>query len=146
MKSRLSGMQLRSAHILVIPIAVLVFLQPPRAEGQPPAALEPIVDTDTYAVYGPALLQVWTEQSKYTLPIAEQTAFYQCKTFRVPAGEWQSAWDSYARENRQPRRLLRMLPEPILYRLIPRADIVAEGARLKELYPGIWQHRPGEID
>src|SRR4051812_47391556 len=69
MKSRLSAIQLRSAQILVIPIAVLVLLQPPAAEGQP-ATLRPIVDSDAYAVYGQALLQVWTEQSKDTLPIA----------------------------------------------------------------------------
>ena len=32
------------------------------------------------------------------------------------------------------------------YRLIPRAEIQADDARLEQEYPGIWQRRPGSME
>ena len=39
-----------------------------------------------------------------------------------------------------------MLPVDIPYRLVSRAQIAADDARLKREYPGIWQRRPGAIE
>lgn len=39
-----------------------------------------------------------------------------------------------------------MLPVDIPYRLIPRAEIVADDARLALKYPGQWQRRPESIE
>jgi hypothetical protein len=44
------------------------------------------------------------------------------------------------------RILQPVLPIDIPYRLIPQAEIDAEGARLAAKYPGIWNRRPEQTD
>jgi hypothetical protein len=79
--------------------------------------------------------------------LQQETTIEKAGTPRVPEDEleWQAARDSFLRENErvrllQPRRL--ELP----HRLISRADIDADDARLALKYPGGWQRRPGSME
>ena len=139
-------MPLRFRHTFVILVAATVLLLPPAAGAQLPP-LDPIMDSDAYALYGDLLPALWASRSKDTVLIREETQFYQCRgNLKMPDADWQSAWDNYASENSRSRRLLYMFPTLTSYLLISTAEVQAEAARLTALYPGLWQHRQGQTD
>lgn len=66
--------------------------------------------------------------------------------FPTPDADWESVGSNFKRENARTWLLRAALPVEIPYRLIARAEIQADDARLAVKYPGIWQRRPGEME
>ena len=61
-----------------------------------------------------------------------------CSPSHVPRDpEWEAVEKNFKQQNRRRRMLQQVLPIDIPYRLISRADIEADDARLKVKYPGI---------
>jgi len=105
-----------------------------------------ITDPDAYAIYGLVLPRAWSSVSKEPLLLQEETEppFEICVNGGHP--DWEAVRESFRQENSSPRRLRRDLSMRMPYRLIPRADIQADDARLKLKYPGIWQRRPESME
>lgn len=112
--------------------------------------LDPITDPEAYAVYAAVLPRMWTNVSKDPLLLQQETdTSMACRPSRSqPNGEigWEAVENSFKAENAHVRLLRRMLPIDIPYRLIPRAEIAADDARLILKYPGTWQRRPESIE
>ena len=115
-----------------------------------PQQLDPITDPDAYAVYAAVLPRMWANVSKDSLLLQQETDVSMgCRPSRSQTnGEigWEAVENSFKAENTHVRLLRRMLPVDIPYRLIPRADIAADDARLALKYPGQWQRRPESIE
>ena len=62
----------------------------------------------------------------------------------LPEG-WDGVQKDFDRQNTNVWTLRPVLPLGD-YRLIPRAEIEADDARLEQEYPGIWQRRPGSME
>ena len=62
----------------------------------------------------------------------------------LPEG-WDGVQKDFDRQNTNVWTLRPVLPLGD-YRLIPRAEIEADDARLQREYPGIWQRRPGSME
>ena len=52
----------------------------------------------------------------------------------------------FDRQNATSWMLRAILSTDVRYRLIPKAEIEADDARLEREYPGVWQRRPGSLD
>ena len=123
---------------LVIATFILAVAQPTSA---PP--LKPITDPDAYAIYAALLPFIW-KRSDELIVLVQETTTESCRVSRLPEG-WDGVQEDFDRQNTNARALQPVLP-PSDYRLIPRAKIQADDARLKEEYPGIWQRRPGSME
>jgi hypothetical protein len=123
----------------------LVLLQPPAA---PPPPLDAATQRDTYAIYAAVLPPLWKQVSQEVLLLQQETdTTTACPEFRASlTGEWEEVVRNFEQENARVRVLPGAMPMELPYRLIPRAEILADAARLAEKYPGIWQRRPGSLD
>ena len=126
---------------LVIGTITLALVQPTSA---PP--LKPITDPDAYAIYATLLPSIWKRSGAATLILlVQETTTESCRLSRLPEG-----WDGVQKDfDRQNRNVWTLRP-PVLplgdYRLIPRAEIEADDARLQRENPGGWQRRPGSLE
>src|SRR3954470_1231688 len=132
---------------LVIVTVILASAYLPSAISQ---QLDPITDPEAYAVYAAVLPRMWTSVSKQPLLLQQETDTYmECSSrSRSPDREigWAAVEISYKAVNARARLLRPMLPVNIPYRLIPRAEIAADDARLALKYPGQWQRRPESME
>ena len=123
---------------LVIGTITLALVQPTSAP-----LLKPITDPDAYAIYATLLSSIWKNNGELILLVRE-TELESCRVSRLPTG-WQGVQEDFDRQNTSVRALQPVLPLPD-YRLIPRAELQADDARLKQEYPGGWQRLPGSLE
>jgi hypothetical protein len=122
----------------------------PRGRGRT-QQLDLITDQDSYAVYAAVVPTAWAAVSREMLLLQRETeeieAVRTCVPSVMPADpEWDAVESNFKQENARTRVLQRTLPIDIPYRLIPRAEIQADDARLALKYPGIWQRRPESME
>ena len=123
---------------LVIGTVAFALVQPTSA---PP--LKPITDPDAYAIYATLLPSVW-KRSDELIVLVQETTTESCRVSRLPEG-WDGVQEDFDRQNTSVWTLRPVLPLGD-YRLIPRAEIQADDARLAQEYPGGWQRRPGSME
>ena len=123
---------------LVIATVILALAQP--SSGPP---LKPITDPDAYAIYANLLPSIWKRSGELIL-LVQETETESCRVSRLPE-EWEGVQEDFDRQNTNAWTLRPVLPLGD-YRLIPRAEIRADDARLEQEYPGIWQRRPGSME
>lgn len=137
-------------QILVAPLVIATLtLAVAHLPTATPRQLETITDPEAYAVYAAVLPRQWTHVSKEPLLLQQETdTAMACRPSRSPTREigWEAVENSFNAENARVRLLQRMLPIDLPYRLIPRAEIAADDARLALKYPGGWQRRPESIE
>jgi hypothetical protein len=129
---------LRVFNNLVIGTITLALVQPTSA---PP--LKPITDPDAYAIYATLLPSIW-KRSGELIVLVQETTTESCRVSRLPE-RWEGVQEDFDRQNTIVWALRPVLPLGD-YRLIPRAAIEADDARLEQEYPGIWQKRPGSME
>ncbi|HEU4937694.1 MAG TPA: hypothetical protein VFT39_14645 [Vicinamibacterales bacterium] len=133
-------------RFVISAVALAAAYLPPTTSRQ----IDPITDPEAYAVYAAVLPRMWTNVSKDPLLLQQETEIsLQCRPSpSQPNGEigWEAVQDNFKAENSRVRLLRRILPIDIPYRLIPRAEIAADDARLLSKYPGSWQRRPESIE
>lgn len=127
-------------QVLVVVPLVLAALGPLQAS-------EPISDPDAYAMYATLLDQRWPLSGEPIL-LQRETTIELAGTPPVPEMdvEWRAARESFIRENTSVRLLQPLLVLGTPYRLISKAEIDADDARLAQLYPGMWQRRPESME
>jgi len=129
----------RHPRLTAVPLILAVL-------GSVPAP-EPISDPDAYAIYA-ALLPQWWPSKEEPILLQQETTIEFAGTPLVPEGdvEWRAAGQSFVRENGSVRLLQPLLLLDMPYRLISKAEIDADDARLAQLYPGMWQRRPESVE
>lgn len=109
-----------------------------------------ITDPDAYAVYAAVLPTYWKYgSSKGALLLQQETAdvaaITRCvgpKSGRPRDPEWDPVEEAFNAANAHVHLLQPALPIDMPYRLIARADIEADDARLAQKYPGTWNRLP----
>jgi hypothetical protein len=146
----LTYMNLRVANTFVIALATVVFGQFPNA-ARP--QFESVKDADAYAVYAAVVPTVWATKSKDALLLQQETEGIEAMSTCLSSSsavtaepDWNVVEMNFKQANAKTRVLERALPVDIPYRLIPRADILADDARLALKYPGTWQRRPESME
>jgi hypothetical protein len=133
-----------AGRIVLTVVAVACF-------GPLPSAFQPddyVTDNETYAVYAAVLTSVWQGSGGLHLIQAETERMESvelCLQIIEAEPGWEGAALAFRREHEKVRVLRALLPVSVLYRLIPKADIRADDARLALKYPGHWQQRPESI-
>jgi hypothetical protein len=109
---------------------------------------KPVTDRDAYALYAQLVPPAWAQVSNGPLLLQRETeSSFSCTGgLKPPSQEWQSAFDSFSKENARVQLLQSVLPIKIPYRLISRAEIEADDARLAVKYPGTWMRRPESME
>jgi hypothetical protein len=143
-------MSLRAVTSFVIATATLVCGQSPRAAQPEP---RPLTDPDAYAIYAALLPGTWASVSKKEALLLQQetedikeVASCLSSAGRTAEPEWEAVDANFRQMNATRHRLELVLPMDYPYRLIPRAEILADDARLALKYPGTWQHRPESME
>jgi hypothetical protein len=122
----------------------LAQLPKPTAAQQP----EPVTDREAYAIYAVLVPAAWPHRSKDNLVLQRETVTsLKCTQGpSAPDPEWDAAANNFKQQIAHSRLLMPMLPIEIPYRLIPRAEIEADDARLALKYPGMWHGRPESME
>ena len=139
-------MFMHSNFIFVIAATAFSFARPAVLFTQ---VSDPITDPIAYAIYAKVLPARWAGILKGPMLLRQETWVPSgCSIFGVARDdpEWVAIEDDFRRANLRVRILQPVLPIDIPYRLIPQAEINAEGARLAAKYPGIWNRRPEQTD
>jgi hypothetical protein len=137
------GLRFLTTSVIAIVTAALAPL-PSAARQQP----DPITDADAYSVYAVAIPQTWADVSKDVLLLQQETEgmedrWSNCLQSITNAGsEWDAVAVAFRQENVRVRVLEWLLPIDTPYRLVPRAEILADDARLARMYPGPMRYRP----
>ena len=137
-------MGLRFVNTSVIAIVAVALAQLPSAAQQ---QLDPITDADAYLVYAAVIPQTWAHVSSGMLLLQQETEEIErmwsaCLSQMANVGaEWGAVAVVFRQENARVRMLEWLLPIDIPYRLVRRADILADNARLALMYPGTRQRR-----
>jgi hypothetical protein len=140
------SMSLSAANVFVIVAAVLQGAAA-APSANPPQPLEPAAEPGAYAIYGVILEQVWNNSKDAPVLQQETEPTMDCPGFLPKlTGEWAEAAEDFQRKNIRERTLQPALPVTFPYRLIHRAEIQADDARLAKKYPGIMNRRPESID
>ena len=107
-----------------------------------------ITDRDAYAIYAQLAPPAWAQVSNGPLLLKRETEIsFGCTGGpKLPNQDWRSAFDSFSKENARVQLLQPVLPLQIPYRLISRAEIEADDARLAVKYPGTWMRRPESME
>ena len=107
-----------------------------------------VTDPEAYALYGLLVPPAWATVSKELILLQRETErpHYSCKDPQAPNAEWQSVVDSYHEQNRRVQLLHPLLRPDASHRLISRAEIEADDARLAVKYPGGYQRRPESME
>ncbi|HEY2431719.1 MAG TPA: hypothetical protein VGI12_03525 [Vicinamibacterales bacterium] len=99
------------------------------------------------AIYAAVLQRAWHNQTDAPLLQRETEPLQGCAGFLPKlTGEWADVAKDFQRQNARERTLPPALPTTIRYRLITRAEIQADDARLARKYPGGWQRRPESME
>ncbi len=130
--------------ILVVSVALAIPKSPPTLAQ----VLEPVMDPVAYAVYAVFVPPAWATRSKDPLVLQRETEVPPECGSPVPASDpdWEATVQNFIEENTRPRELRPELPIHMPYRLIARAEILADDARLALKYPGTWQRRPESLE
>jgi hypothetical protein len=139
-------MKLRIITGLVLANLIVVSAQSPKATERSP---EPIRDVDSYAIYAMLLPRAWSNNSGHVMLLQQETVLNSlCSSSKgAPDADWAVAERNFKAENRRVGLLLKdMLKLEIPYRLIARAEIAADDARLERKYPGTWQRLPESME
>ena len=134
---------------LHISVMGLVLVQ---ASTPAPQPLDPKTDADAYALYATLLQPRWEQYARVNGPMllqreTEGPLTGTCSAFLAAmSGEWAEVARSFQRENKRVRVLQAAVPMTLPYRLISRAAILADDARLSRKYPGRWQRTPGSLE
>jgi len=109
---------------------------------------ESVSDPEAYVLWGLLVPFVWNNRTKDPILLQRetQTVLYGCSDPKAPNRAWQSAVDSFHRQNKRVQLLQPLLPNDVRYRFISRAEIEADDARLAIKYPGSWQRRPESLE
>ena len=143
---RMTGIRAGISAILVV-AAVRVAVM--RVPGAPQPGVETVTDPVAYSVYASVLPTVWSDSNGTLLLIRETEgikAIEPCLTAVSAEPEWSSVARNFTQENTTVRVLERRLPVGFAYRLVARADIAEDDARLAVKYPGTWHTRPESIE
>jgi hypothetical protein len=137
-------------NVLVICITFLQAPASPRS-GAPPV-LDPSANPEAYEIYAMSL-EAYGKQQKDSLLVQQETdagvpTFLSCgPTFLSKlTGEWAEVARDFQQQNTVERLLQPVLAKNTRYNFIQKAEIEADDARLRQVYPGAWQARPGEIE
>ena len=137
-------MRTLTAFTVVIATATAAIGQ---SRNVPPVVPIQVTDADAYAIYAALVPQAWSNVSKDALLLQRETETTTPCNVRPPADpEWLAVYKDFNQQNSRPQLLERELPVTIPYRLIARAELDADDARLAIKYPGIWQRRPESIE
>ena len=123
--------------------------KPPNQSAEPLQQLDPVTDREAYAIYAVLVPNMWAHLSKNPLVLQRETGtslLCNIAPLSGPEPEWGVVSRNFTQENMRSRLLLPLLPIQTPYRLIPRAEIEADDARLALKYPGMWQHRPESME
>ena len=115
-------------HSLVVGIVVFAIAQAPVAQPRP------MMDPDAYAIYATLLPRVAGQRDGVILLVQETTTRIQCIP-PLPKG-WDGVRKDFDRQNATSWMLRAILPTDTAYRLVPKAEIDADDARLEREYPG----------
>jgi hypothetical protein len=132
-RNRLIGVYLRRLRVfnnLVIGTVALALVQQTSA---PP--LKPITDPDAYAIYALFLPKVSPQRDAVILLVQETTTTIRCLP-PLPKG-WDGVRKDFDRQNATSWMPRAAVPTDVPYRLIPKAEIEADDARLEREYPGV---------
>jgi hypothetical protein len=113
-----------------------------------PKTVEPVTDPDAYALYAVVVPREWARVSKGTVLLQQETETSSpCRSISENRdSEWDGVEKNFKTENAVVRLLQPILPVGTPYRLVPRAQVAADDARLAIKYPGIWLRRPESIE
>ena len=119
---------------------------PRQVSAEDPQVLDSTAEYDAYAVYA-TLLQPLRDMKGPVLLQRETEGPTKCSEFLAGmAGEWVEVASNFRRENIRVRLLQAGFPMGVEYRLVPRAEILADDARLAAKYPGTSNApRPGSL-
>lgn len=137
-------MGVSSAATSVIAAAIFGLAELPSTVPQAPSAL---TDPDAYAIYAVLVPTLWKTVSKDVLVVQQETEFERdCGDRSVAEPQWAAVYKNFEQENAVVRVLRPVLRLDIPYRLVRRAEILADDARLALKYPGRWQRRPESLE
>jgi hypothetical protein len=141
-------MNVRIVTTFVIAVATIGLVQVPSLAQSQVAQVESITDPVAYDVYATALPATWATDMLLVQRETEGIAPVSgCLTSSgIADSEWAMVAANFKEANASVRVLDRTLSLNIPYRLIPRADILADDARLALKYPGMWQIRPESME
>jgi hypothetical protein len=139
------SMSLQFATVFVICATLL------QATGSTATRAPQVLDSTThlkaYEIYAIVLQRAWKNQTDTPLLQQETEPVQGCGGFfEEMTGAWGEVATDFRRQNAREQTLQSALPIDIHYRLIHRAEIQADDARLAQKYPGIWQRRPGSME
>jgi hypothetical protein len=122
--------------------------KPPNQSAGPTQQLAAVTDREAYAIYAVLVPRMWALRSKDPLVLQQETeTSSMCgPTLPAPDPDWEAVAKDLKQQNIRPRFLMPMLPIEIPYRIIPRAEIEADDARLAIKYPDIMQPRPRSME
>ena len=127
---------------LIVVIASSVWMA--QGTAQP---LPPVTDSDAYAVYGVLLdAQLWRDRGDRLLVVQGTRLQRWCRPSRPVPEVWRPAQTDMERQNAQIWKLLARFSTTIRYSLVPRADIEADDARLRQKYPGRSNYLPESVE
>lgn len=115
---------------------------------------ESVTDPEAYVLWGLLVPPYWStdqqvnsgQKTPILLQRETQRSLNGCDGPKAPDRAWQSAVDSFHRQNKRVQILQPLLKTDPRYRLIPRAEIEADDARLAIKYPGSWQRLPESME
>jgi hypothetical protein len=122
---------------------LIIFAIVPVAGQERPTATDP----EAYVLYGLLVPFVWNKRTTDPIFLQRETETvpYGCGHPMAPNSAWQSAVDSFHRQNERSQLLQPLFAKDFRYRFISRAEIEADDARLAIKYPGGWQRRPESL-
>lgn len=126
-------------------VSALTMIALPLAAQAP----EMVTDPDAYALYSLVVPSYWNarmEGRPILLQRETEAASHGCGNPKAPNEEWQSVVADFHQQNAHVKLLEARLTTEASYRLIPRAEIEADDARLAVKYPGMWMRRPESMD
>jgi hypothetical protein len=140
------GVQMNMKPIFVLATAMLLL------GGAPPSAqtADPITDPAVYAIYSGLLPPLWTHVSKGLVVLQQETEGplppLACSNTGFEGdADWSDLEQDFKRENSRVRIIQTLLLD-VPHRLIARAEIRADDARLELKYPGTWNRRPESME
>jgi hypothetical protein len=143
-------MNVATVHTFVIALVTIAFAS---VSGRAQSDLTEVTDPVAYAVYAAVLPRYWKATSKDAIRLVRETVDVKqglrClgpQPRRAVDPEWEPVEAAFKLANSREHLLLPLLQIDVGYQLVPRADIVADDARLALKYPGVWQRLPESLE